>query len=121
MSRSIPTVSSSPTPSSRPATSATRGLPAAEALQIATGARAPVLGGAPELAVGAPADFVLLRAEAPELAPGHVVDNLVYAATGAVVSTTVVAGRVLMRDGVVDGESEVRARVVECARLLGVL
>jgi 5-methylthioadenosine/S-adenosylhomocysteine deaminase len=96
-------------------------LPAAEALEIATGARAPVLGGAPELAVGAPADFVLLRAEAPELAPGHVVDNLVYAATGAVVSTTVVAGRVLMRDGVVDGESEVRARVVECARLLGVL
>ena len=63
---------------------------------------------------------------APELAPGHVLDNLVYAASGSVVSSTVVGGRVLMRDGTV-GESggaeeeEVRAHVVECARRLGVL
>ena len=39
---------------------------------------------------------------------------------------TVVAGRVLMRDGVVgtadtDEDEEVRAHVVECARRLGVL
>ena len=59
-----------------------------------------------------------------ELAPGHVIDNLVYAASGSVVRTTVVAGRVVMSDGVVEGidtEEEVRAKVVECARRLGVL
>ena len=100
-------------------------LPAAETWQVATGALAPLLGGAPQVAVGEPADFLLARASAPELAPGHVLDNLVYAASGSVVSSTVVRGRVLMRDGVVgDGaaaDEEVRAHVVECARRLGVL
>jgi cytosine/adenosine deaminase-related metal-dependent hydrolase len=73
------------------------------------------------VAVGAPADLVLVAADAPELAPGHLLDNLVYAAPGTVVRATVVAGRVLLRDGVVDDEQEVRAKVVECARRLGVL
>jgi 5-methylthioadenosine/S-adenosylhomocysteine deaminase len=100
-------------------------LPAPEAWKVATGALAPMLGGTPELKVGEPADFLLACATAPELAPGHVLDNLVYAASGSVVSSTVVGGRVLMRDGAV-GESaaeeeEVRAHVVECARRLGVL
>ena len=48
-----------------------RALPADEAWAIATGARAPFLGGVPVLVVGAPADFVLVRADAPELGPGH--------------------------------------------------
>ena len=102
-------------------------LPAAEAWQVATGALAPMLGSIPELAVGEPADFLLARATAPELAPGHLLDNLVYAASGSVVSSTVVGGRVLMRDGTVgeqgksNEEEEVRAHVVECARRLGVL
>jgi 5-methylthioadenosine/S-adenosylhomocysteine deaminase len=96
-------------------------LPAPEAWEVATGALAPALGASPSLAVGAPADFVLASASAPELAPGHVLDNLVYAASGSVVRATVVAGRVLMRDGVVPDEAEVRAHVVECARRLGVL
>jgi 5-methylthioadenosine/S-adenosylhomocysteine deaminase len=101
-------------------------LPASEAWQIATGALAPTLGSRPHLAVGDAADFLLARTSAPELAPGHVLDNLVYAASGAVVRTTVVAGRVLMRDGVVIGadglqEDEIHAHAVECARRLGVL
>jgi 5-methylthioadenosine/S-adenosylhomocysteine deaminase len=99
-------------------------LPAAEAWQVANGALAPLLGGAPELAVGEPGDFILADATSPELAPGHVLDNLVYAASGSVVSSTVVGGRVLMRDGIVghqDSDQEVRAHVVECARRLGVL
>ena len=61
-----------------------------------------------------------MRAEAPELEPGHLIDNLVYSASGAVVDTTVVAGRVLMRARAVDGEEEVRARALERARGLGV-
>jgi 5-methylthioadenosine/S-adenosylhomocysteine deaminase len=96
-------------------------LPASEAWEVATGARAPLLGGSPVLAVGSAADFLLVRARAPELAPGHVLENLVYSATGSVVRTTVVAGRVLMHDGVIEGEDEVRARAIECARRLGVL
>ena len=45
--------------------------------------------------------------------------NLVYAASGAVVDTTVVNGRVLMRGGTVEGEDEVLARTLERARRLG--
>ncbi len=94
--------------------------PAAEAWSIATGAAAPGLGQSGRLAVGEPADFLLVRDDAPELTPGPLVDNLVYSASGAVVDTTVVAGRVLMRgrELTVD-EAEVRARARERARRLG--
>ena len=55
-----------------------------------------------------PADFLLVRADAPELTPGDLTANLVYAASGSVVDTTVVAGRVLMRGGQIGNEAEVR-------------
>ena len=67
-------------------------IEAAEAWAVATGARAPRLGATP-LQPGAPADFLLLRRDAPELGIGDLTSDLVYAATGAVVDTTVVAGR----------------------------
>jgi 5-methylthioadenosine/S-adenosylhomocysteine deaminase len=95
-------------------------LPAAEAWDVATGRLAPALGARP-LAVGEPADFLLVRASAPELGPGHFLENLVYAGSGSVVTTTVIAGNVAMRDGVVADEAEIRAKSVECARRLGVL
>jgi 5-methylthioadenosine/S-adenosylhomocysteine deaminase len=98
----------------------TTALPATEAWGIVTGAAAPRLGGTP-VEVGAPADFVLLRADAPELGPGHLLDNLVFAASGHVVASTVVAGRVLMREGIVDGQEEVVARARERAHRLGIL
>jgi 5-methylthioadenosine/S-adenosylhomocysteine deaminase len=88
-------------------------LPAAEALAIARGLRSPLLAGTP-LEAGAAADFLLLRAGDPELSTGGLEGDLVYAASGSVVDTTVVAGRVLMRGRVVpDAEkivAEVRAR-----------
>jgi 5-methylthioadenosine/S-adenosylhomocysteine deaminase len=93
-------------------------VPAAEAWAVATGARAPLLGQSGRLAVGEPADFLLVRATAPELSLGDFTAGLVYSATGAVVDTTVVDGCVLMRGGVVEGEDEVRARAVEHARRL---
>ena len=96
-------------------------LPAAEAWQVATGTLAPALGGTATLEPGAPADFVLVRGDAPELGPGHLLANLVYAAAGHVVDATVVAGRVLMRDGRVEDETEVRAKARERAARLGVL
>jgi 5-methylthioadenosine/S-adenosylhomocysteine deaminase len=105
-------------------------LPAAEAWEIATGVRAPALLGAgvaraeagakKALTDGAPADFLLLRRDAPEIGIGDLASNLVYAASGAVVDTTVVAGRVLMRGSVVEGEGEILARAAERARRLGI-
>lgn len=96
-------------------------LPATEALAVATGARSPLLGGgAKPLTPGAPADFLLLRGDSPELGIGDLASDLVYAASGAAVDTTVVAGRVLMRGGEVEGTAEIVARAVERARRLGI-
>jgi 5-methylthioadenosine/S-adenosylhomocysteine deaminase len=96
-------------------------LPAGEAVEIATGARAPLLGGGVEpLTPGAPADFLLLRGDSPELGVGELASNLVYAASGSAVDTTVVAGRVLMRGGEVEGAAEIVARASERARRLGI-
>jgi 5-methylthioadenosine/S-adenosylhomocysteine deaminase len=101
--------------SSRPAPDAT-GSPTAGSESSASSRRA----SAATIAVGDPADFLLLRSDAPELIPGELVPNLVYAASGAVVDTTVVAGRVLMRHGAVVGADEVRERAIERARRLGI-
>ena len=68
----------------------------------------------------APADFLLLRRGAYEIGLGELASDLVYAAAGSVVDTTVVAGRVLMRDGEVEGEAEIVARAAERALRLGI-
>ena len=91
---------------------------ASETLAIATGQQSGLLGGR-GLAVGVPADFLLVRADAPELSLGELDAGLVYAASGSIVDTTVVAGRVLMTGGVVDGADEVVARARERAARLG--
>ncbi len=93
-------------------------IAAAEAWEIATGARAPLLG-ADQLAVGAPADFLLLRPDAAELGIGDLASALVYAASGAAVDATVVGGRVLMRGGEVPEMGEIVAQAAERARRLG--
>jgi len=105
-------------------------VPAAEALEIATGARAPLLRNgrtdktaaavADPLTPGAPADFLLLRGGSPELGIGELASDLVYAASGSVVDTTVVAGRVLMRGGAVEGSEEIVVRAAERAHRLGI-
>jgi 5-methylthioadenosine/S-adenosylhomocysteine deaminase len=96
-------------------------LGAREAWGIATGAASPLLcgPGAP-LEVGGPADFLLLRRDAHELGLGDLHSDLVYSASGSVVDTTVVGGRVLMRGGEVEGAGEVLARAAERARRLGI-
>ena len=95
-------------------------IPADEAWGVATGASSPLLaGGAAPLEVGSPADFLLLRRDAHELGLGDLRSDLVYAASGSVVETTVVGGRALMRGGEVEGASEVLARAIERAARLG--
>jgi 5-methylthioadenosine/S-adenosylhomocysteine deaminase len=93
-------------------------IDAAEAWAVATGARAPLLG-AGGLAPGEPADFLLLRGDSPELGIGELTSGLVYASSGQVVDTTVVAGRVLMRGGEVPELEEIVARAAERAHRLG--
>jgi 5-methylthioadenosine/S-adenosylhomocysteine deaminase len=92
-----------------------------ETWEIAMGRQAPALGGGHRLAVGAPADFLLLRPDSPELGFGKLSAGLVYAAAGSVVDTTVVAGRVLMRHGSVDGAADVLERAIERGRRLGLV
>lgn len=92
-------------------------LPAGEAWRIATGGAAPLLTATP-LRVGGAADFLLLRRDAYELGVGELHADLVYAASGSIVDTTVVGGRVLMRGGEIEGAAEVVARAAERARRL---
>jgi len=96
-------------------------MPASEAWAVATGERAPLLGQSGRIAAGEPADFLLVRADAPELTPGDLTANLVYATAGSVVDTTVVAGRVLMRGGQIGNEAEAREGAIASARRLGVI
>ena len=77
------------------------------------------LGAGEPLAVGAAADFLLLCPDSPELSIGELASDLVYAASGSVVDTTVVGGRVLMRGGALAGRDEIVARAGERARRLG--
>ena len=92
---------------------------AAETLRLGTGDASALLRSA-ALREGDPADFLLVRAGAPELAMGELDAGLVYAASGAVVDATVVAGTVLMSGGVVEGADEVVAKAQECASEIGV-
>jgi 5-methylthioadenosine/S-adenosylhomocysteine deaminase len=94
-------------------------IDAAEAWAVAGGARAPLLGAGAPLTIGAAADFLLLSPGAPELSIGDLVSNLVYAASGSIVDTTVAGGRVLMRGGEVPGQEEIVSRAAERGCRLG--
>ena len=94
--------------------------PAAEAWRMATvnGARIFGLDGG-EIAEGKLADLLLIDTARPELTPGHnLVSDLVYSASGAVVDTTIVNGRILMRHRRVEGEEEIIVAAREAARKL---
>lgn len=93
-------------------------IDAAEAWAVATGVAAPRLG-ATKLEPGAPADFLLLDPRSPELGIGDLTADLVYAAAGAVVDTAVVAGRVQMRGGEIEGLEEIVIRAAEQGERLG--
>lgn len=88
-------------------------LPAPEALTLATSGPAGLFGpGTGQVAVGEPADLILVDLSGPATTPGHdAVSDLVYAASGAVVHTTICDGRVLMHERrveVVDEEEVIR-------------
>jgi 5-methylthioadenosine/S-adenosylhomocysteine deaminase len=88
-------------------------LPAAEALELATVNPGRAFGlEVGVLAPGMLADFILVDLDHPLLFPGHdLVSDLVYSAHGRAVKTTVCDGRVLMENGIIEGEQEVRREV----------
>ena len=94
-------------------------IDAAETLRLGTGDASALLR-SPALREGAPADFLLVRSDLPELSLGELDAALVYAASGAVVDTTVVAGRVLMTGGEVEGTAEAVRMAQECTNQIGV-
>lgn len=93
-------------------------LPAAEALALATRDTAALYGfESGEIAVGRPADCILVDLETPSMVPAHnLVSNWVY--SGGRVRHTLCAGRVLMRDGVVAGAADIRAQARRCVARL---
>lgn len=94
-------------------------LPAREAWDLATGAHAPIFGQSGGIAVGQKADLLLLQRDTVETTPEHcLISNLVYAATGHIVDTVIVAGRVLMQNRHIPGEEGVRQEAVRRARAL---
>lgn len=94
--------------------------PAGEVFELATGRRSTLLGGGGPMRVGAPADFLLIRTDIPEMVPGDFTADLVYSASGQVVEHVVVAGRVVMRERAVEHEAEIRGEVLaRAARLTG--
>ena len=93
-----------------------------EVWRMATAAGARIFGlNGGVIAAGRDADLLLIDCERPEMAPGHnLISDLVYSASGAVVDTTIVAGKVLMQNRRVEGEAEIIAAARDAAkRLMG--
>ncbi|MDZ8117343.1 amidohydrolase [Pontiella agarivorans] len=86
-------------------------LPAKTVFDMATGNGAAALGlDAGEIAEGRLADCVMVNLENPRLVPGYdLISDMVYSADSSCIDTVICNGRVLMRNGRVDGEEEIIA------------
>src|SRR5208337_575757 len=93
-------------------------LPAPEAPRMATSSGAKALGlPTGTLAVGAPADLVLVATRTACNTPLHnITSNLTFSCTGAAVETTICNGRVLMLNREIPGEDAVLAGAKAAAR-----
>ena len=94
--------------------------PAEEVWHMATAGGARIFGlNGGVIAEGRDADLLLIDCQCPEMAPGHnLISDLVYSASGAVVDTTIVAGKVLMQGRKVEGEDEIIDAARAAARRL---
>lgn len=97
-------------------------LPAREALDLVTTAASEAFRlGSGTLAVGEAADLILVDLSHPSTQPAHdPISDLVYAASGRAVHTTICDGRVLLHDGVLEvaDEAEIVREAVRTARAL---
>jgi 5-methylthioadenosine/S-adenosylhomocysteine deaminase len=93
-------------------------LPAEEAFGMATSNGAQALGiDAGVIEVGKLADVILVNMKSPAFHPNHnLVSNLVYSASGSCVDTVICDGKLLMRNGHVEGEDEIMKGAVKTAQ-----
>jgi len=72
-----------------------------------------------EIKEGKLADLILLNLHALSFIPNHnLISNIVYAANGSCVDTTICDGKVLMKEGKVEGERFIMDKAIEVAREL---
>lgn len=72
-----------------------------------------------EVKEGMLADLCLIDLTLPEMSPCHnLISNLVYSANGSAVNTTIVDGKVLMRDRKVEGEASIREEAIRTTESL---
>ena len=95
-------------------------LPAQEALSMATVNGAKALGfGTGKLAIGAPADIVLVTTHSVCNTPlHHASSNIVYSCNGGAVETTICDGKVLMLEREIPDEAEIRKSAARAAHEL---
>ena len=95
-------------------------LPAPAALRMATTAGARALGfGTGNVAVGAPADLILVATRTACNTPLHnATSNLVYSCSGAAVETTICDGKVLMLNREIPGEEAILSGAATAADAL---
>jgi 5-methylthioadenosine/S-adenosylhomocysteine deaminase len=95
-------------------------MPAEEALAMATNGGSAIFGlNGGRIAEGKLADCILVDLAHPQLTPDYnLLSNLVYAANGDCVHTTICDGRILMHDRVVQGEADIVARARQAAARL---
>jgi 5-methylthioadenosine/S-adenosylhomocysteine deaminase len=93
-------------------------LPAGEVLGMATANGAQALGiDAGVIEIGKLADLILVDLRSPAFNPNHnLVSNLVYSANGSCVDTVICDGKVLMRDGHVEGEERIMEGAANAAK-----
>lgn len=73
-----------------------------------------------KLEEGKLADIILIDMKDPSMVPCHdPASNVVYSLNGNAVKYTIVAGRLIMDDGFIEGEKEIIERAVRLARDLG--
>lgn len=95
-------------------------LPAAEAWNMATTNTADAFGlNAGRIEEGRLADLILVNPRLPAFTPGyHLFSDLVYAANGSCVDTTICDGKVLMHKGRIRGENAILAEAGAAANRL---
>lgn len=95
-------------------------LPAREAFDMATinGAKAFKINSG-VIKEGKLADVLLIDLRKTNLVPNHnLISNLVYSANGGCVDTTICDGKILMRNGIVNGEEKIKEKAEEVAKEL---
>ncbi len=67
---------------------------------------------------GGPADLILLEKDVRAVPDHDLISNMIYSMNGSSVSDVIIDGKVIMEDGIVEGEKEIMRKASERARAL---